>query len=167
MTIRENHRPDWLISDDGNRLELDFYIEEADAAIEVQGQQHYSFVEFFHRDKSGFDKRIRYDNAKREICDRRGIRLCEISNEDEAIDCVLELSRIKKPEVQIDNDIVRQVERWHGARRVYDLKIRALHKKLKRALVETSDTNSARRIEKIKQKIAMWNEWISQRVVKG
>lgn len=33
-TIRENHRPEWMMSRDGKRLELDFFIEELNFAIE-------------------------------------------------------------------------------------------------------------------------------------
>jgi len=35
--IRENYRPDWLISSDDTWLELDFYIEDLKIAYEVQG----------------------------------------------------------------------------------------------------------------------------------
>jgi hypothetical protein len=46
--IRENYRPDWLLSSNITKLELDFYIEELKIGVEVQGEQHYKFVEFFH-----------------------------------------------------------------------------------------------------------------------
>lgn len=87
-TIRENIRPEWLIADDGARLELDFYIEELSAAIEVQGAQHYTFVEKFHGDYAGFQKRIKYDCAKRKTCIERGIKLYEVSNQREADEAV-------------------------------------------------------------------------------
>ncbi len=81
-TIRENIRPDWLICN-CERLELDFYVEELEVAIEVQGQQHYRFVPLFHGDFDGFKKRLVYDEQKRIICAKRGIRLFEVSSLDE------------------------------------------------------------------------------------
>lgn len=46
--VYDNHRPDWMISKSGKRLELDVYISDLECAIEIQGEQHYRFVKFFH-----------------------------------------------------------------------------------------------------------------------
>lgn len=80
----ENCRPDWLITPEGERLELDFLIESLHIAIEVQGAQHYTYIEFYHKTPSGFLDRLRRDRFKREICERAGITLYEISSIDEA-----------------------------------------------------------------------------------
>ena len=83
--IRENYRPDWLVSSDRSILELDFYIEELKIAFEVQGAQHYQFIPFFHSDHAGFEKRLKYDREKQDLCYGRGVRLIEISTETDAI----------------------------------------------------------------------------------
>ena len=79
-TIRENYRPQWL---DG--LELDFYIEELEVGIEVQGIQHYEYIEHFHKTQSGFEEAKRRDERKRHICSDFGIKLIEIACEQDAI----------------------------------------------------------------------------------
>lgn len=72
-TIRENHRPPWL---DG--MELDFYIEELRIAIEVQGQQHFQFVPFFHKDYDDFNAQQERDKDKAMLCRKNGIQLFHI-----------------------------------------------------------------------------------------
>lgn len=84
-TIRENIRPEWLIMEDGARLELDFFIKELSVAIEVQGAQHYIYIPHFHGNYDGYKKRLRFDRFKKEICFNRGIKLFEVSSKDEAI----------------------------------------------------------------------------------
>jgi hypothetical protein len=79
--IRENYRPDWLVSSDYKKLELDFYLEEIKIGIEVQGEQHYRYVEFFHHNHDGFRERLRLDKEKNELCRGLGIRLIEIFTE--------------------------------------------------------------------------------------
>lgn len=93
-TIRENIRPEWLVSENGNRLELDFFVEELNTAIEVQGEYHYRFVPFFHNDASGFKKRLELDRRKKEICEARGIRLFHIDNEQDALLAIDEMTAV-------------------------------------------------------------------------
>ena len=81
--IKENYRPDWLISDRGTRLELDFYIEEIKLAVEVQGEQHFIYVEHFHGSPEGFKQRLVDDRYKKDYCEKHGIRLLEISEESD------------------------------------------------------------------------------------
>lgn len=90
--IRENVRPDWLIFD-GVRVELDFYIEELSAAIEVQGEQHYHFVPMFHHNADGFKKRIDCDEQKRITCAKNGVRLFEVASLDEVFPVIDYLTR--------------------------------------------------------------------------
>lgn len=82
--IKENVRPNWLISSDNTWLELDFYIEELNIAFEVQGEQHYKFVPFFHKSEDDFTKRKKHDKEKRDLCYGKGIKLIEILTETDA-----------------------------------------------------------------------------------
>jgi hypothetical protein len=93
-TIRENYRPEWLSTDDGGRLELDFYVEELKFAIEVQGRQHYMFTQFFHQDYDEFESQLERDRTKREICEHMGVKLLEVSNESDARDAILSIGDI-------------------------------------------------------------------------
>lgn len=82
-TIRENIRPAWMYGYHGERLELDFFIEELDIAIEVQGQQHYVYTPHFHATFEVFKKQQDRDGAKRERCHELGITLIEITSSSE------------------------------------------------------------------------------------
>ena len=82
FTIRENYRPDWLSTQHG-RLELDFYIEELETAIEVQGRQHYVYTPHFHSEENGFVAQLERDAAKSRVCRQRGVKLIEIDRYDE------------------------------------------------------------------------------------
>ncbi len=88
VAILENKRPDWLVSSQGERLELDFYIPELDIAIEVQGKQHYTFVPHFHLSRNGFSEQLRRDREKRYLCDRKGITLLEVASDTEIDDMI-------------------------------------------------------------------------------
>ena len=86
--VIENTRPDWLISSQGERMELDFFIDRLSIAIEVQGAQHLRFTPIFHGTEWGFKQQLRRDREKKEICERAGITLFEIFNVSD-IDCVM------------------------------------------------------------------------------
>lgn len=104
-TIRENIRPDWLITEKGERLELDFLIEELNIAIEVQGEQHYVFTPFFQKDSDGFKDRLRCDNFKKRVCEQMGLRLIEIAGEADLYqlhDLARPISKIFSPPEPLD-----------------------------------------------------------------
>ncbi len=82
-SIFENYRPNWLLSNDGARLELDFFIEKLDVAIEVQGDQHFVYSEFFHGTPDNFRIQKERDKKKREICKARNILLIEVISEEQ------------------------------------------------------------------------------------
>lgn len=68
----------WLRSDDGV-MKLDFYVPKYNVAIECQGIQHFSPVDFFGG-VAGFHSTKKRDAQKRELCYKNGIRLLYYSN---------------------------------------------------------------------------------------
>jgi hypothetical protein len=68
----------------GHNLTLDFYIPHLMMAIEVQGEQHFEFIPYFHGTKMGFAESQYRDEQKREWCENNGIDLVELRfDEDE------------------------------------------------------------------------------------
>lgn len=115
----ENYRPEWLISDRGTRLELDFYLPKFKIAVEVQGQQHYTYIEYFHKDHDGFKKRLKDDVYKKDYCRTNSIEFIEISSDSDFYDfknyielrvlnSICNFRRIKK-----DNEYCRRLWMWH------------------------------------------------------
>ena len=70
-------QPDWLKNSKTNRnLELDYYNEELKLAFEYQGLQHEQYDPFFHKkDINNFYKQQEHDRIKKEICEKKGIKL--------------------------------------------------------------------------------------------
>ena len=72
-------RPNFLKNDvTGYNLEIDLYNDEMKLAIEVQGNQHYKFTPFFHRNKDAFLNQKYRDAMKKEKCKNNGITLIEV-----------------------------------------------------------------------------------------
>ena len=72
-------RPDFLRNEvTGYNLEIDLYNDDLKLAIEVQGDQHYKFTPFFHRNKETFMLQRYRDEMKKEKCKKEGITLIEI-----------------------------------------------------------------------------------------
>jgi len=59
----------------GTRLFFDFCIPSLKVMIEVQGQQHYKFIRFFHGMIENFYKSNARDNLKQEWCGKNGYTL--------------------------------------------------------------------------------------------
>lgn len=95
--VRENSRPEWLTSSDGQRLELDVFIPSVNIAIEVQGSHHFRFSKHFHRDAEGFQRLLKADKQKQAICRRRGIRLYEIASDSDLCAVAAEVQGIALP----------------------------------------------------------------------
>lgn len=60
---------EWL-----EKQRLDFYLPDYNIAIECQGIQHFIPVEYFGGEKQ-FKKQIEYDNLKKNLCEKNGIKL--------------------------------------------------------------------------------------------
>lgn len=93
LTVRENIRPDWLIGSKGERLELDFYIEDLNIAIEVQGKQHYEYTPRFHASYQAFQAQQERDIAKRAGCDLFGVLLFEVFDEESALATIATIAK--------------------------------------------------------------------------
>lgn len=66
----------------GTRLSLDFYNANKKVAIEVQGQQHFKYVKFFHGSRLNYLDQMKRDVKKNEFCEINDIKLVEIYPKD-------------------------------------------------------------------------------------
>lgn len=64
-------------------LYLDFYLPMLRRAIEVHGEQHFSYNTKFHKTRQDFLKQQRNDRMKKEWCELNGINLTVLSSKDE------------------------------------------------------------------------------------
>ena len=71
----------------GSKLFIDFFVAARKLAIEIHGNQHYEFVPFFHKDKTGFNKSRLRDNNKQLWCDINGVSLIVLVGKDTVDDC--------------------------------------------------------------------------------
>jgi hypothetical protein len=79
-------RPDFMVNQvTGSRynLELDCYNSELRLAVEYNGQQHYNYIPFFHKNKEAFYNQKYRDEIKRIRCKELGIILIEIPYTEE------------------------------------------------------------------------------------
>ncbi len=70
----DKQRPEWLVSDQGKRLELDCYNEDLKVALEYNGEQH-DKITYFHKTQAELDKRKRDDESKVTICQNKAVSL--------------------------------------------------------------------------------------------
>jgi len=66
----------------GTRLSLDFYNANKKVAIEVQGQQHVKYVEFFHQNRFNYLEQLQRDQKKEKFCELNNITLVTIYQND-------------------------------------------------------------------------------------
>lgn len=100
--VKENYRPEWMISSNGKRLELDLYVEKLSFAIEIQGNQHYKYVPFFHSSPREFEEKQKDDKEKKILCRRKGVTLYEISTQQELFDLIGKLKNSGVPSNRFD-----------------------------------------------------------------
>lgn len=163
--IRENFRPDWMISSKGTRLELDFYIEEIKTAFEIQGQQHYQFTPFFHKSIDDFTQRVKMDDEKKELCSGSKITFYEIFTKTDALIAIYEIKeKYKEKSKYIYSPLSLFEERKESAKKVMDFyvnKIKALgfNNGKERDLGTTnSKENMKERLETCMKKLKMYND---------
>ena len=96
-------RPSWLKNKEGNKLELDMYCEDIKLAFEYNGEQHYKFIEHFHRTEENFKKRQEDDKIKVELCKANNIKLIVIPytvKHEDFYDFVLKQLKVHKVEFE-------------------------------------------------------------------
>ncbi len=74
-------RPNFLnnpVTGNQFNLELDCYEHNLKLAVEYNGQQHYQYNKFFHRNREHFLNQKYRDDMKRRICKEMGITLIEV-----------------------------------------------------------------------------------------
>lgn len=74
-------RPNFLnnpVTGGKNNLEIDCYNEELRLGVEVQGQQHYKYTPYFHKNYEAFMNQKYRDELKRRMCKDNGITLIEV-----------------------------------------------------------------------------------------
>tara|TARA_B100001123_G_scaffold204876_1_gene232273 strand:+ start:102 stop:995 length:894 start_codon:yes stop_codon:yes gene_type:complete len=75
-------KPDWLVGEKGQKLELDGYCKHLKIAFEYNGKQHYEYSKFFHS-KMSLKEIRKNDEIKRELCVRKGIFLFILTFQDD------------------------------------------------------------------------------------
>lgn len=97
----KSHYPEWLINNNGYRLQLDGYNEKLKIAFEYNGVQHFKEHGFFD---DGLSKRQEHDELKKQLCIKNNVTLVvisEIKNKKYLKDLIIErcqLMGIKLPE---------------------------------------------------------------------
>ena len=77
----DKDRPDFLrnpVTGGNFNLELDCYDPEMKLGVEYQGEQHYKYIPFFHRNKDAFTNQKYRDDLKRRLCKDEGVVLIEV-----------------------------------------------------------------------------------------
>lgn len=82
--VKQNYRPKWLVNPvTGRSLELDFYIEQIDLAIEIDGPQHDKYVPAFHPNGEVDLLYQKYrDRCKLMQCKKRHVHLLTIKTSE-------------------------------------------------------------------------------------
>ena len=65
-----------------SRLRIDYLNATRKIAIEANGRQHSSYLEFFHKDRLGWANSFKRDVAKVEFLEANGYKVIEIYDED-------------------------------------------------------------------------------------
>ena len=74
---------DWLITDKGTKMRIDFFIENIDLCIEYDGKQHEEYIPFFHRDKKAFLDQKERDKVKEKLIKEHNLILIRINYKDD------------------------------------------------------------------------------------
>jgi len=107
-------RPDFLRNNvTGVNLELDCFNEELGLAVEYNGQQHYRYTPFFHKNKEAFQNQKYRDETKRRLCRENGIVLIEVPYSVKDIENFL-VRQIKEKYTNNKTHVLRQQQTGPG-----------------------------------------------------
>ena len=108
-TLKENeithiaqYRADWLKSK--GLLSLDFYLPNCNMAIECQGSQHFTPIDFFGGEKA-FKSTLKRDLVKLKLCEKNGVTLLHYV--DDSIDVPNEWSHYKV--IRNKEDLLKEI----------------------------------------------------------
>ena len=79
----------------GDHLYIDFFLPRRKLAVEVHGQQHYSYNPYFHGSKENFLKSLERDQRKVEWCGMNNIDLIVIKYDEKEDEIRLKLKNDK------------------------------------------------------------------------
>lgn len=82
LTVIKEKKFEWLKNK--TYLPIDFFIEEINVGIEVQGGQHFYPIPRFGGEK-GFEKRQMLDNLKKELCESNGVKILYVTSKKDSI----------------------------------------------------------------------------------
>ncbi|MEE9378447.1 MAG: hypothetical protein V3V33_10470 [Candidatus Lokiarchaeia archaeon] len=72
----------WLVNEDGNYMELDGHNKSLKIAFEYHRRQHYENANHFYKgDREKYDKRLKDDQKRRDLCGQYNYRLIEVGFE--------------------------------------------------------------------------------------
>lgn len=70
---------EWLLNETGKRMYADFYIPHKQMVIEYDGEQHFKFVEMFHKTEENFRRQQKRDMLKDKLLKENNINVVRIS----------------------------------------------------------------------------------------
>ena len=76
------------------KLKFDFYIPSLNTCIEYDGEQDDNYIEYFHKNKEGFNRQKIKDNIKSTYCQTNDIKLLRVNymqTESEINNCIRRL----------------------------------------------------------------------------
>jgi hypothetical protein len=77
----------------GQTAYLDFFVPQHSLCVEVHGEQHFKFCEFYHRNQAGFLNQKKRDRDKRFWLEINNIRLVEFNYNESGTEWRAKLSR--------------------------------------------------------------------------
>jgi len=125
-------RPEWLVNNRGNQMELDGYNEKLGVAFEYQGAQHSMYSDHFHKSIEDFKRRQADDKMKIELCEKNGVTLIQIPH-------------TIKPD-QIQNNITQQC-------RKQNVNMPQINEKINYRELDIYSSNSSRQLGELKEYI--------------
>lgn len=156
---RENYYPDWLVSPNGTRLELDIFIDDLRIAAEIQGEQHSKYIPFFHGNRENFKKQVLYDEHKAYLCRVNNIKLYDISTEKDADIMVYEISEVlQEKENNKPKYFYQMSEKELSESEIINRMKSSKRDKISKLIRKNEDEEVAKRLERAKTNLEKYNK---------